>query len=200
MVFFCVLRLLYFSTWGSPPTIQSVLISDPSSRKVIASLQSGFKPSVMTIDYETRRLFWSDPVSYQISVVDLTTGATGIAVNSQNDEPFGLAFFAGALYWSVHFASEVRYGSPSGLRTLKRWRTLMRPSRFDGEERLVMTVVHYTRQIGENLCSLENGGCDEFCVSQSNHSRNCSCPVHMQTEKNADDNGLNTCTGKKSLY
>eukprot|EP00118_Oscarella_pearsei_P022300 m.255045 g.255045 ORF g.255045 m.255045 type:complete len:1679 (+) comp40390_c1_seq5:372-5408(+) len=177
--------MLYFSTWDAKPAIHAVNVTDPSTRVILTSLIGHSRPTALTIDYETRRLFWADPPDYTITVIDLVTKSIASVVNSPGEAPFGLAFYSGRLYWSNELATEIRYGPSTGLETIESKR-LMGMSAFANEDRVMLTAVGYTRQPGENKCSVENGGCEWFCLSQSRHASNCSCPIYLERRKEPD--------------
>lgn len=107
--FWCILRLVYWSSWSNTqPTIERASM-DGSMRKTLVQFSSWWlalaRPNGLALDPENRRLYWVDTGNSVIQYTDLQQGngaKVKLPVNSLYlFQPYGLALKENTLYWST---------------------------------------------------------------------------------------------------
>jgi sugar lactone lactonase YvrE len=96
---------MFWSDWGqipSPKIERASMDGDPESRVTLVDTDIKW-PNGLTLDYETRTLYWVEAKLQQINSVDWETGGNRRLVLKGEDalpQPFAVSFFSGELYWS----------------------------------------------------------------------------------------------------
>lgn len=80
-------RFLYWSDWGESPNIERAYL-DGSQRIIIVKQDLGF-PNGITIDYQARRLYWTDALKDRIDTSDLD-GNHRVQLVPEAKNPFGM--------------------------------------------------------------------------------------------------------------
>ena len=95
--------LMFWSDWGQIPKIEATSMDgDPASRITLVDSDIGW-PNGITLDHDSKTLYWVDAKTHQISSVDWRSGRNRRMVLGTEDalpQPFAVSFFRGALYWS----------------------------------------------------------------------------------------------------
>lgn len=165
--------LMFWSDWGQIPKIEATSMDgDPASRVTLVDSDIGW-PNGITLDHDSKTLFWVDAKTHQISSVDWRSGRNRRVVLGTEDalpQPFAVSFFRGALYWSdwttrslhMYNASHVDpLASPQKIR--------LRGSKLDPMD---MKVFEPSRQLlGSNGTSpfdpCEDNPCSHLCLLAS---------------------------------
>ncbi|XP_025833299.1 low-density lipoprotein receptor-related protein 4 [Agrilus planipennis] len=165
--------LMYFSDWGGKPKIERSFL-DGSGRKVLIVDELRY-PTGLTLDYEKKRLYWSDYYLDRIESSDLN-GQNRIQLihpksggqTLEAPHPFGLTLYEDSVYWTDWKQKTVKRANKSTGKNI----TTIRDN-LDGA--VGITVVTESRQTGWNPCSDNNGQCSHFCFFKV-YNYTCGCP------------------------
>ena len=164
---------IYWLTSGDSPVIERACL-DGSNREMFITKEDLVKPNGLAIDYESRRLYWTDSGRQAISYRSLEKDQTKITtiVHPGSDQLQSLTIYKSNVYWAeldnqlVRKANKYTGGSQSI---------------FQNRQTKVsdLFVYHESRQKGTNPCAIDNGGCSELCLYTGTNDDNlCSCPSH----------------------
>lgn len=185
---------LFWTDWDdNAPRIERCSLAGLDREIVVHvdKLTDGGWPNGLTLDYDSRRIFWVDARSDSIHTTKYD-GSDHHEVMSQHEKlshPFAITLFETYVYWtdwrtnSVVRANKFNGGNVSVIRE-----TLNQP--FD------VKILHPSRQPVDkpNPCGDNHGGCSHLCLLHTNGSYRCDCPHVMRLDK---DN--KTCIGKLLL-
>lgn len=164
---------MYWSSWGKNNLIEEANMNG-SERKVFQR-QVG-KANGLTIDYQTQRLYWTEPDLGTISYAFVKAPQEVKAVISGLELPYALTLHKNSLYWAnlnnglVETADkdtgEGRMTIQSGIKD-------------------VMDILVYQdlKLRGQVPCSVDNGGCNHLCFPVDGVAQ-CECPSHFLLQAN----------------
>ncbi|CAI9607028.1 unnamed protein product [Staurois parvus] len=162
---------LFWTDWGHVAKIERAHL-DGSDRKVIINTDLGW-PNGLTLDYDTRRIYWVDAHLDRIENADLN-GRTRQILVSQVSHPFALTQEGRWIYWTDWQTKSIqrvdKYSGRSQETILGNMEGLMD-----------IIVVSPMRQSGSNPCAVNNGGCSHLCFARS-YDFVCACPDDLETE------------------
>lgn len=162
---------MFWTDWGHVAKIERAHL-DGSDRKVIINTDLGW-PNGLTLDYDTRRIYWVDAHLDRIENADLN-GRTRQILVSQVSHPFALTQEGRWIYWTDWQTKSIqrvdKYSGRSQETILGNMEGLMD-----------IIVVSPMRQSGSNPCGVNNGGCSHLCFARSNDFV-CACPDDLETE------------------
>ncbi|VCW96984.1 unnamed protein product [Gulo gulo] len=156
---------LFWTDWGHIAKIERANL-DGSERKVLINTDLGW-PNGLTLDYDTRRIYWVDAHLDRIESADLNGKLRQILV-SHVSHPFALTQQDRWIYWTD-------------------WQTksIQRVDKYSGRNKetvlanveglMDIIVVSPQRQTGTNACGVNNGGCTHLCFARASDFV-CSCP------------------------
>uniref|UniRef100_A0A452S896 LDL receptor related protein 4 n=1 Tax=Ursus americanus TaxID=9643 RepID=A0A452S896_URSAM len=159
------LRYLFWTDWGHIAKIERANL-DGSERKVLINTDLGW-PNGLTLDYDTRRIYWVDAHLDRIESADLN-GKLRQALVSHVSHPFALTQQDRWIYWTD-------------------WQTksIQRVDKYSGRNKetvlanveglMDIIVVSPQRQTGTNACGVNNGGCTHLCFARASDFV-CACP------------------------
>uniref|UniRef100_A0A8C5XKP8 Low-density lipoprotein receptor-related protein 4 n=1 Tax=Microcebus murinus TaxID=30608 RepID=A0A8C5XKP8_MICMU len=139
---------------------------DGSERKVLINTDLGW-PNGLTLDYDTRRIYWVDAHLDRIESADLNGKLRQVLV-SHVSHPFALTQQDRWIYWTD-------------------WQTksIQRVDKYSGRNKetvlanveglMDIIVVSPQRQTGTNACGVNNGGCTHLCFARALDFV-CACP------------------------
>jgi integrin beta 2 len=140
------------------------------------------RPYALAIDYDTDILYWCDLGLDTIMSVDIHTMESKQLVNNDNvTDCMGISVAGNYIYWT-----DVYYPVNNGSVGTYKQGSLMRANKRDGSDIQVLRqdiggnvkdvkVFDVARQKGRNLCSENNGGCEELCFYIGDNKRKCHC-------------------------
>ena len=100
------IRKMYWSDWYSPAKIE-VANMDGTERQVLVEGGHLMWPNGLSIDYDTRKLYWADARSNTIERIDLD-GLNHQVVLQGLPHPFGLDVHKGFIYWTDWISKDIR--------------------------------------------------------------------------------------------
>ena len=164
---------IYWLTSGESPVIERASL-DGSNREVFIKTGDLSKPTGLAIDYEFRRLYWTDTGRQAISYTSLANEQRVIKtiVHTVSNQLQSLTVYKHSVYWAeldtqmIRKANKYTGGSQAA---------------FQNRQTKVsdLFVYHESRQKGSNPCAKENGGCSDLCLYTGKKSvHKCSCPSH----------------------
>ena len=92
-------RHMYWTDWGDVAKIERASM-DGSDRRVLVSTELVW-PNAITLDYQTKTLYWADAYLDKIESSD-TEGLNRAVITESHHvrHPFAITVFSGTLYWS----------------------------------------------------------------------------------------------------
>ncbi|CAO2579869.1 Low-density lipoprotein receptor-related protein 4 [Lemmus lemmus] len=156
---------LFWTDWGHIAKIERANL-DGSERKVLINTDLGW-PNGLTLDYDTRRIYWVDAHLDRIESADLNGKLRQVLV-SHVAHPFALTQQDRWIYWTD-------------------WQTksIQRVDKYSGRNKetvlanveglMDIIVVSPQRQTGTNACAVNNGGCTHLCFARASDFV-CACP------------------------
>ncbi|XP_060530301.1 low-density lipoprotein receptor-related protein 6 isoform X2 [Cylas formicarius] len=170
-----VYGFMYWSEWGQQSNSIKKAAMDGSNPKELISTNG--RAAGLTLDYEGRRLYWSEEDVPAICSADLDGNDKKVIVKDNLHVPVGLTLYKEHIYWSDHKTAEIS-----------------RANKYDGSghERIFalsenvsdLVVYQSIKQKRTNQCAISNGGCSHLCLAlpaadpdeQSRYT--CACPTH----------------------
>ncbi|RZC32195.1 low-density lipoprotein receptor-related protein 6, partial [Asbolus verrucosus] len=164
---------MYWSEWGTSNSIKKAAMDGSNSRKLIST--KGYATD-LTLDYDSRRLYWIVINSATILSSDLDGNDEKTIIKENIYRPVGLTLYKDFIYWSDHSAGEI-----------------VRANKIDGSNRhkiykefynVTDLLVYHTKHQGSNQCAISNGGCSHLClalpadVPEEPVKYTCACPTH----------------------
>uniref|UniRef100_A0A672G5Y7 LDL receptor related protein 4 n=1 Tax=Salarias fasciatus TaxID=181472 RepID=A0A672G5Y7_SALFA len=156
---------LFWTDWGHIAKIERSHL-DGSDRKVLINTDLGW-PNGLTLDYDTRRIFWVDAHLDRIESSDLNGKLRQILV-SPVSHPFALTQQDRWIYWTDWQTKSIQRVDKHTGRSKE---TVL--ANVEGLMDIIVVSPH--RQTGTNLCGINNGGCTHLCFAKTN-SFVCACP------------------------
>ncbi|XP_013773894.1 low-density lipoprotein receptor-related protein 6-like [Limulus polyphemus] len=168
--------LMFWTDWGETPKIERAgMHGEQSTRKVIVT-KDIFWPNGLTVDYETKRIYWADGKLKFISSMDFNGEHRQMVVHGEVlSHPFALTLFRDKLYWtdwqtkSIHSCSKT---SCSSVETVV--------SKLKSPMDIHVYVEERQRYV-ETRCDTDNGGCSHLCLMSPVHPfYACACPTGIR--------------------
>lgn len=198
---------MYWSEWSSSSNAIKKAFMDGSYVKKLISTYYG--ASDLTLDYQTKRLYWIEIDSILSS--DLNGNDKRLIVNNKNNDlilrPIGLTLYKDYLYFvndktkelvKVNKTTIIDNDSDKKVQINIIDHLLLTDN--DDDSIITDLNVFYTKQIGSlsnnnNQCAISNGGCTHLCLTlpsdngpSSSVEYTCACPTHYIL---TDDNKCN---------
>ena len=158
---------LFYTDWSVHPFIGRAGMDGSHHTKIIET--DLFWPNGITIDYETRRIFWTDAYINRVESADYNGNARYV-VSSHAYHAFSLAVFEDTVYWSEWNLRRIeRANKRTGLE--QRILANLSHNPFD------LHVVHpLLKPEHNNPCAENNGGCQQLClIADGGQSHTCAC-------------------------
>ncbi|WAR10070.1 LRP1-like protein, partial [Mya arenaria] len=170
---------LFWTDWeGTNPRIEMCSMSgNESTRKTIYQIlpsTGGGWPNGLTLDYDSKRIYWIDARSESIHTLTYEGTDHRLVLKNQPEmrHPFSIALFGTEVYWTDWSSNAVVMANKfngSNIRVVQK--TITQP--FD------LQVIHPKRQPTVNVtnpCAVNNGGCSDLCLIGLHGSVGCLCP------------------------
>lgn len=165
---------MYWSEWPSDSIRRAAL----DGSDLITIISGANRASGLTLDPETRRLYWaSQSRPTAIESADWDGKRRQSLVTSDIDEPYAVTLYQDYVYWSDWSSGDIkRAHKATGLN-----RTLVHAN-LDFTSSLL--VFYSQKQTGTNTCKTSNGGCSHLCLALPNRrGYTCACPTHFVLAK-----------------
>ena len=141
---------------------------DGSERRLFVDSDVGL-PNMLTIDYSTNDLCWTDAELHRIECADLH-GKNRRTMYTPVDYPFGLTCAGNFIFWTDWKSNSVDKVSRLGGQA----QSLAIPSGGNGKVYDIVTVPKNCPQMS-NACAINNGGCEHLCLPNAQGGRTCVC-------------------------
>nr|XP_023018542.1 low-density lipoprotein receptor-related protein 6 [Leptinotarsa decemlineata] len=121
----------------------------------------------LTLDYDRRRLYWTERNPPVIKSVDLDGNDQTVIFSKEMREPIALTLYKDFIYWADNKTARVKY--------------LI--------DRMLTWNPHYHKPKNTNQCATSNGGCSHLCLALPKNMGNhvgytCACPNHYTLNGN----------------
>ncbi|KAK6630731.1 hypothetical protein RUM44_002900 [Polyplax serrata] len=184
-----VVGKLFWAVNGKEPRIECSAL-DGSNRMVLVNDTSGSINTIndITLDYETKHVYWCDSALNQIERVKYDGTERTLLLNHSLDNPQAFTVYNKHLYWidTTHLRGSIKFAP---LSNLSDYTVLLNGV---GDSLKDIEVFSKAKQTGVNPCKYNNGGCAELCLFNGTHPV-CQC-AHGQVAK-----GGKTCEDYNSF-
>ena len=171
-----VMGHIYWLTSGESPVIERASLDGSGREMFIKGSHSAplIKPTGLAIDYELRRLYWTDTGRQAISYLSLDKNQQQIKtiVHTVSKQLQSLTVYKNNVYWTELDTQMIKKANKFTGGSL---------TSFQDRETKVsdLFVYHKSRQDGTNSCANNNGGCSDLCLyTGKGSSQKCFCPSH----------------------
>lgn len=165
---------MYWSEWPS----DSIRRATMDGSELITIISGANRVSGLTIDLETRRLYWAaQSPTPAIESADWDGKHRLSLVTSNVEGPYAITLYQDYVYWSDWGTNDIkRAHKVTGLNQTLVHRDLKLTTS--------LLVYHPNRQTGTNSCRNQNGGCQHLCLSlPGRRGVTCACPTHFLLAK-----------------
>ena len=180
--------MLFWTDWdpaGSPRIERCSMDGREENRMAIYNVSNygGAWPNGLTVDYQARRIYWTDARSDSIHTAkyDGSDPREVLRGHQYLSHPFSLAVFESHIYWTDWRSSSViRANKWNGTDVQIIERTISKP--------FGLRVVHPSVQPAApkpHPCTEDNGGCSHLCLLGYNQTRTCACPHVMRLARDS---------------
>lgn len=163
---------MYWSEWKNSNSIKKAAMDGSKSRKLISTKGHA---SDLTLDFDKRRLYWSEITTPAIWSSDLDGNDVRIIVKNDISSPIGLTLYKNYLYWSEETTGAIiraNINDGSGRKKIHQ------------SNNITDLLVYQERHKGTNQCAISNGGCPHLCLAMPPEVPEkpvkyiCACPTH----------------------
>nr|XP_046910125.1 low-density lipoprotein receptor-related protein 5-like [Dermatophagoides farinae] len=174
---------MFWSDWGQEPKIEKISMDGDESTRVIVINKDIYWPNALTVDYESKRLYFGDAKYGYIASCDFD-GKNLKKIVSNVSNIFALTMNNNMLYWTevsndmqnnrIHRNGLYYFDMDTGIVSTPNLNPELRLSPIG------ITVFSSSRQPKSfNPCDRNNGGCSHLCLlSSANPSHySCACPT-----------------------
>ncbi|KAM9485972.1 low-density lipoprotein receptor-related protein 1B [Clarias gariepinus] len=131
-----------------------------------------YSPSALTIDYTTKRIYWSD--DSHILFANMDGSQRHKVSHSHIQGVMGLTLFEDFIYWTDGKSKSLRRAHKTSgshaVELLNSWQAIKS-----------VTVYHPLRQpeVPKHQCQVGNGGCSHLCLLSPGGGHKCACPTNF---------------------
>ncbi|XP_064480176.1 low-density lipoprotein receptor-related protein 4-like [Ornithodoros turicata] len=156
--------IMFWTDWGNKIRIET---SDMDGENRMNLVQEGLGwPHGLAVDKESSRLVWADAKIHVIECVDFN-GNNRMILVSEIAHPYGVAAFAGNIYWTDWETRAIHRTNSDG----------HNPTVTRGNIIGLMDIHAVDVDVkGTNPCNHNNGGCSHLCLRKP-HGYSCACPT-----------------------
>jgi len=164
----CDMRI-YWTNWNDGrPSIQRSYLSGYGVQTIIDTKIR--TPNALTIDFTTRKLYWSDARLDKIESSSLDGTNRKIVVQGRPNHPFGLVVYGDHLFWTDWIL-----------------RAVVKVNKFTGGDYVllhknltrqpmgIVVVANDSMKCGVSKCDVLNGGCQDRCTMTDSGAVVCEC-------------------------
>ncbi|XP_044256052.1 low-density lipoprotein receptor-related protein 6 [Tribolium madens] len=167
---------MYWSEWGTSKSIKKSAMNGGNVSQLRVTKEYA---ADLTLDYDSRRLYWVETKSAMILSVDLDGNDEKIIVKDNIYMPVGLTLYKDFIYWS-NSAEIMKANKIDG----------SNPQVLHKQSHITDLQVYHNDYRGRNQCATSNGGCSDLCLALPANSPEeptrftCACPTHFALVNN----------------
>ncbi|XP_076062572.1 low-density lipoprotein receptor-related protein 6 [Oratosquilla oratoria] len=169
--------LLFWTDWGESPKIERAgMNGDPTTRRTIIKEDIHW-PNGLTIDYESRTVYWADAKLHFIASADFEGKNRRMVVENNLPYPFALSYFNSTIYWTDWETRSIHYCR------LSKNKSCDNPQKLSiNLSPMYVHVYHPARQpYTDTPCQHHNGGCSHLCLAAPTPPYfTCACPTGVK--------------------
>ena len=159
--------MLFYTDWSIHPFIASAGMDGTHEKRIIET--NIYWPNGVVVDYETKRIFWTDAYLNRVESSDYNGKARSL-VTSEALHAFSLGVIEDTVYWTEWNLQRIERANK---RTGEKQEILANLSHnpFD------LHIVHpLLKPDHPNPCAVNNGGCEQLClIAFGGQGRTCAC-------------------------
>ncbi|KAG8179495.1 hypothetical protein JTE90_027207 [Oedothorax gibbosus] len=171
---------MFWTDWGETPKIEKASMDGNHSSRVVIVADDILWPNGIAVDYDTKRIYWTDAKKKCITSIDFNGNYRQIVTKDDVPHPFALTVHGDKLFWT-DWSTKAVHGCNKNTGCSKRITI--------GGYLTPMGIVVYDRKRqppGPCPCDDNNGGCSHLCLlSSSKPFYTCACPTGVRLK---DDN------------
>ncbi|XP_057307796.1 low-density lipoprotein receptor-related protein 4-like isoform X3 [Hydractinia symbiolongicarpus] len=179
---------LFWSDVGNNPKIERSTLAGKDRKTIVIGNMRW--PNDLAIDYNTKRLYWSDSIKQTIESVDFNGGNRRLIFNTISRSvrrPISISFFMGPnVAYVTDLYSVYRMATPTSNRTYIR---LLQKADIRQIRILQNFTYNATMPCSTNQCS-------HLCLKASRNTHMCACPTGMKLAPNSST----TCVDEERMY
>lgn len=168
--------IMFWTDWGETPKIErAAMDGDPKSRRIIVS-HNIFWPNGLTVDYDSRKIYWLDGRLHFIDEMDYDGRNRKTVTNKGVPYPYALTFFKEKLYWTDWDTWSIHMFDRQSGHDAKELVHVQDAVPID------IKIMDPSRQVFKKTpCHNNNGGCSHLCLLSPNPpGYTCECPTGVK--------------------
>ncbi|KFM82299.1 Low-density lipoprotein receptor-related protein 2, partial [Stegodyphus mimosarum] len=161
---------MYYTDWGRFGNTGKIYRATMGGNKKVAILESNLtQPSGLAIDYEDRKLYWTDALREKIERSDLD-GKNREVLVSATIYPFAITVYGKYIYWTdLQLRGVYRAEKHTGAGMIDMIK------RLEESPRDIHIYAPDRQKCDKDLCKINNGGCAHSCHPAPNGTVECLC-------------------------
>ncbi|XP_013773508.1 low-density lipoprotein receptor-related protein 2-like isoform X2 [Limulus polyphemus] len=161
---------MYYTDWGRFGNTGKIYRATMAGNQKKAIVEDSLiQPSGLTIDYEDKKLYWTDALREKIERSDLN-GTNRETLVFATIYPFAITVFGKYIYWTdLQLRGVYRADKYTGAGMIEMVK------RLEESPRDIHIFAPDRQKCKENPCSLNNGGCAHSCHQAPNGTVECLC-------------------------
>ena len=166
---------LYFTDWGRFGNSGKIYRATMAGNNKVAVIDKDLtQPSGLAIDYEDKKLYWTDALREKIERSDLN-GSNREVLVAATIYPFAITVFGNYIYWTdLQLRGVYRAEKHTGAGVTEMVK------RLDESPRDIHVFSNARQVCNINPCSVNNGGCADSCHPSANGTVECRCRSGMK--------------------
>ena len=168
---------MYWSSWGQVPVIETADLDGQKRRVFVPDVG---KANGLTIDFNTRRLYWTDLDKSQIAYSPLDVQGYVKTVLKTKSQLYTLTLFKDHIYWTDWTSKVIeKADKENGLD-----RSIIVSNVDKAMDLMVFQDFNVSKDSYENIseditnpCLIDNGGCSDLCLYNGKEAK-CTCASH----------------------
>ncbi|XP_055949393.1 low-density lipoprotein receptor-related protein 6-like [Argiope bruennichi] len=166
---------MFWTDWGETPKIEKASMDGNQTTRTAIVTSDISWPNGIAVDYDTKRLYWTDAKKKCITSVDFNGKNRQLITKDEIPHPFALTLHRDMLFWT-DWSTKAVHGCNKLSGCMKR-------STIGGYfTPMGIQVYNKERQpTGPTPCNKSNGNCSHLCLLSANEPfYSCACPTGVR--------------------